>query len=95
MLYPFYVQSYCTSTTVALEIYYLESESKGTGLEAYKKLVLREDPDLTFEEYLNDAGLHSPFEEGYMLSLANRIHYDAFSKNYFTEPNKDDKNNVA
>ena len=72
-LYPFYVQSYCTSLIPALEIYFMEIENEGSGFEAYKKLIDRNGEDLTLEEALADAGIDSPFKEDIVLELAGKI----------------------
>ena len=72
-LYPFYVQSYCTSLIPALEIYFMELENEGAGFEAYKKLVDRNGENFTLEEALLDAGIASPFKEDILLELAGKI----------------------
>ena len=72
--YPFYVQSYCTSAAVSLEIYFAELEREGAGFEIYKNLITREDGGLTFEEYLTEAGLTSPFEADYLKDIASRLY---------------------
>lgn len=71
--YPFYVQSYCTSAAVSLEIYFAELKSEGAGFEIYKELITREEGGLTFEEYLTEAGLTSPFEVDYLKGIANGL----------------------
>lgn len=86
-LYPFYVQSYTTSMTVALEIYFTELESPGEGFEAYKKLIDRENKDLTFEEELESVELTSPFSEDYLLSLADKIHFKLMGSHFFKDNN--------
>ncbi len=83
MLYPFYVQSYPVSVSVALEIYYIESETEGAGLEAYLDLIDREGGDLAFEELIEDAGLTSPFTKAYLRGLADKIHYDIMGSHFF------------
>jgi len=82
-LYPFYVQSYCTSVTVALEIYFEELDDEGAGFEIYEELITREDTSMTFEEYLTDAKLTSPFEENHLKKIADRIHYELLGSHYF------------
>ncbi len=75
-LYPFYVQSYCTSVVPALELYFMECEEEGAGLAAYLKVIDRNcETELTFEETLVAAGLSSPFEEGLLAKLADDIYY--------------------
>ena len=88
LLYPFYVQSYPVSASVALEIYYTEKESEGAGLDAYLELINRTGADATFEESLKSAGLTSPFSENYLKRLANAIHYDILGSHFY----KEDKN---
>ncbi|MBQ4071992.1 MAG: hypothetical protein IJD51_06255 [Clostridia bacterium] len=72
---PAYVLSYCTSESVALEIFMSELECDGKGLEAYMELITRDvDGELSFEEELALAKLPSPFEDGFLAELAARIH---------------------
>ena len=87
-LYPTYVQSYCTSLTASLEIYFTETESKGAGFAAYNELLNRADSTLTFEEHLERASLSSPFDEDVLMEIADKIHYAMFGKHYFSA-NKD------
>ena len=82
VLYPYYVQSYCVSMVASLSIFKLEIETDGAGWSAYKTLLDRED-DNTFDGYLNDAGIPSPFEDGAMKRMGNFIHYYIAGKNYF------------
>ncbi len=84
-LYPYYVQSYTTSATVALEIYFKELDAEGEGFKSYMELLDRGDDAMSFEEYLEEAGLKSPFEEDILKKLANRIHYELLGSNYFSE----------
>lgn len=86
--YPFYVESYCTSVAVALEIYFTESEEEGAGLSAYKTLIKREDDSLTFEEYLSGAGLSSPFSAKFVEEIAYKIYYDILGDYRFNENTK-------
>lgn len=88
LLYPHYVQSYCTSTAVALNVYYLEKSEDGAGLDAYIDLVTRENPDLTFEQQLASAGLASPFEANYLKKIMDDIHYDIMGSHYFGNKNE-------
>lgn len=93
MLYPFYVQSYPVSASVALEIYYMEKAEDGGGLEAYLELVDREGGSLTFKERLSEAGLTSPFASNYLKRLADMMHYDIMGSHFYKE--NADKNNAA
>ncbi len=92
-LYPYYVQSYCTSLTVALEIYFMEDYEAGSGFDAYMKLITREDDNLTFEEYIKNAGLTSPFQKDYLKRLADTVHYKILGSHYFKE--LDNSHNAA
>ena len=83
MLYPHYVQSYCTSTAVALELYYVEKLDSGEGIEAYLDLIDRADGATTFEEAVTDAGLTSPFEKNYLRGLADMVYYDILGSHFF------------
>ncbi len=83
VLYPFYVQSYCTSVTASLEIYFKELDRSGSGFETYITLLKRGDGNLTLEEELGRAGLSSPFEAGLLKEIADRIHYELLGYHYF------------
>ncbi|MBQ8689605.1 MAG: hypothetical protein IJ515_04500 [Clostridia bacterium] len=85
MLYPHYVQSYCTSTAVALELYYVEKLEDGAGIAAYLELIDRSDEQLTFEETVVKAGLTSPFEKNYLRGLADMIYYDILGSHFYTD----------
>ena len=86
-LYPCYVQSYSTSATVALELYFMEKENQGSGFEAYKKLIDRDDSTLSFEAQLESASLTSPFEKDFLKEIADMIHYDILGAHYYTTSN--------
>jgi oligoendopeptidase F len=92
-LYPYYVQSYCTSLTVALEIYFMEVNDSGSGFDAYMKLITREEDNLTFEEYIKNAGLTSPFQKDYLKKIADKVHYKILGSHYFKE--LDNSHNAA
>ena len=85
MLYPFYVQSYCISEAVALDINFMEDGKDGEGYAAYKALIVRKKSDLTFTEYLIDAGISSPFERGYVRKMADAIHYHILGSHCYPE----------
>ena len=89
VLYPSYVQSYCTSAAVSMQIYFKEIETSGSGIEIYKDLIYREDDSLTFEEYLAEAEIDSPFENESLKDLANKIYYHIIGSNYFVDTNDD------
>lgn len=75
VLYPFYVQSYCTSVVAALSVYYMEVQEEGAGLAAYKALIDRQEEN-TFVGYLEAAGIASPFDKKSLMNIANLIYYD-------------------
>ncbi len=60
---PFYTISYVTSATAALELGKMESEKGGVGLQAWLNM-LTTNRDQSFEDFLNEAGIASPFENG-------------------------------
>ncbi len=84
VLYPFYVQSYCTSTAAALQIYFAETENEGEGLSAYKSLIDRCEQQ-SFTKHLERAGLSSPFSPNTLKALADSIHYEILGSHYYTE----------
>ena len=69
--YPFYVISYPVSLDVAMQIYVLEVEEEGKGLDKYFEMMPR-DYD-TFMETVTENGLQSPFAEGGLASIAQVI----------------------
>lgn len=89
ILYPHYVESYVTSTAVALEIYYTEKQKDGAGVEIYLNLIERGEDEGTFTEELVAVGISSPFEKGYLKNLAEYVHYDILGTHYFTDAEND------
>lgn len=85
MLYPTYVQSYCTSVSVSLELFAIETSAQGEGLKIYKDLVLRDEGDMTFTEYLSECGLNSPFESEYLRKIADSIYYEIVGSHYYKD----------
>lgn len=83
MLYPTYVQSYCTSISVALELFTIETQNPGAGLEIYMDLILRDEEDMRFTEYLAECGLTSPFESEYLKIIADKIYYQIVGSHYY------------
>ena len=69
--YPFYVISYPVSLDVAMQIYVLEVEEEGKGLDKYFEMMPR-DYD-TFMETVTENGLQSPFAAGGLASIAQVI----------------------
>lgn len=85
MLYPFYVQSYCTSAAVALQLFFSESAEKGAGLASLKALMDRGDREETFVGFVTGAGLDSPFRKHLLKDLANEIYYGIVGKYYYRQ----------
>ncbi len=81
-LYPFYVQSYCTSLVPALQLYLMPTEN-GESLKAYKSIIDRGERNMTFEETVVAAGLDSPFESGVLRKIADEIHFIITGSHYF------------
>ena len=69
--YPFYVISYPVSLEISMQIYELELDEPGQGLEKYFEILPR-DYD-TFMETVTNGGLESPFSQGAMASIARII----------------------
>lgn len=59
---PMYVVSYVVSNDAAMQIYQLERERSGAGLQCYKDNLSSSEP--AFLQFLQDAGLDSPFTPG-------------------------------
>lgn len=66
---PYYVISYAVSADTALQVYVLEREQEGAGLDAYWRLLER-DPDDGVQAVMTAAGLDNPFREGAIADLA-------------------------
>ena len=94
-IYPFYVQSYAVSIAPALEIYFMEAEKSGAGLEAYLKLIDRNDENLTLVESVTASGITSPFKKDYLRDLANKIYKSILGKNYYEDTNVQNNPNAA
>ena len=84
-LYPFYVQSYCTSLIPALQFYFMEIDEAGSGVEAYKAYIDRNETDYDFEESLESAGLTSPFLENTVQEIVAKIYYEITGSRYSPE----------
>ena len=69
--YPFYVISYPVSLDVALQIYSLEMNNPGSGLDKYFEILPRDYDSLL--DTVTNGGLRSPFEEGSMKTVADVI----------------------
>lgn len=66
---PYYVISYCVSGQTALEVYELEAENPGAGVDAYFRLLDR-DHEAGVQKVMEDAGLENPFRDGAMEQTA-------------------------
>lgn len=85
MLYPTYVQSYCTSTIPAIELYLIETEHSGEGFAAYLDLLHREGTDTSFVSTLTRVGLSDPFGANTVKTVANEVYFQFLGKHYYTE----------
>ena len=94
-LYPFYVQSYAVSIAPALEIYFMETQESGSGFEAYRELIDRNDEDMTLVESIKEAGITSPFKKDYLRDLANKIYNSILGKDYYEDNNIQNNTNAA
>jgi oligoendopeptidase F len=90
---PGYVPSYCTSIISSLDLYYLEEETEGAGIETYKHLLALGGKGYDITEAVSQVGLSSPFEKAHLKELTNKIYYN-FSGAYYWQP-EDSTNNVA
>ena len=68
---PFYVITYPVSNDIAMQIFQLEEESSGAGLEKFLEMLPREYPDM-LDTALN-AGLDSPFDPGRLEKVADTM----------------------
>lgn len=59
---PFYVISYPVSNDIAMQVYELEQQDRGAGLEKYLEILDRQYPGLI--DTVESGGLQSPFEPG-------------------------------
>ena len=84
ILYPCYVQSYCTSAVVALQIFFTESENEGKGFEIYQSLIEREGAYVTLNDCLEEHSFDSPFVNYTLKNLANKIHFYVLGSYFFT-----------
>ncbi len=81
---PFYVQSYCTSLTASLDIYFTECQSEGRGIAAYKAIVQRND-EVGFETVLENSGVPSPFRKNAIQTLTDKIYFSIIGSHYYEE----------
>ena len=86
VLYPHYVEAYCTSITSSLEIFFREIEEDGAGLDIYLDLITRDSDEYrTYADELEAVGLSSPFSEGYLKEISDAIHYHILGAHYFRD----------
>ena len=79
---PLYVQSYCTSAIVALEMFFSELEEPGDGFAMYHNLISRSS-ELGFLSCIELLGLDSPFDRGTVKQVADSIYYIIIGSHYF------------
>ncbi len=79
---PFYVQSYCTSLMVSLDIYFTECDSEGKGTALYKALLERDGSD-GFSDNLQKSAIPSPFREGGLTEILDKIYYSIIGSHYY------------
>ena len=84
MLYPFYVQSYCVSEAIALDIYLMGKDGDVDAIDVYKELIFREE-ELELCEHLDSAGIECPFKAGYIRRIADEIHYQIIGSHCYTD----------
>lgn len=65
---PLYVISYVVSNDVAFQIYEMEKETSGAGLETYRKCL--ESEDSVVQDFVETYGLESPLAEGRVEKVA-------------------------
>ena len=59
---PYYIISYCVSAETALQVYQLEEETEGAGVDAYFRLLDR-DYEAGVQQVMKDADMENPFRE--------------------------------
>lgn len=88
---PFYVQSYCTAITVALDIFLTECKEPGAGSSAYISLIDRLGGS-DFTKELTRVSLPSPFRKNALRDIADEIYYSVMGSYYFVDSSN---NNAA
>lgn len=68
---PLYIVSYVVTNDAAMQLYLLETETKGAGLEIYKDNLATEQESLL--GFLKEAGLESPFKIGHLDKIAGAL----------------------
>ena len=67
---PCYIVSYCVSAETALQVYRMEEETDGAGVEAYFRLLDR-DCAAGVQQVLEDAGMENPFRDEVLRETAD------------------------
>lgn len=88
ILYPCYVESYVVSALVSFDIFFTEIGSDGEGFKLYEALINREVTGLSFNERLEAVGIDSPFAEGKIKNIANRIYAYMAGKDFVFDEDK-------
>ena len=88
ILYPCYVESYVVSALVSFDIFFTEIGSDGEGFKLYEALINREVTGLSFSERLEAVGIDSPFAEGKIKNIANRIYAYMAGKDFVFDEDK-------
>jgi hypothetical protein len=63
----------------------MEIDETGSGVEAYKAYIDRNETDYDFEESLESAGLTSPFSENTVQEIVAKIYYEITGSRYSPE----------
>ena len=74
---PFYVISYCVSAETSLQIAALEMEQSRAGVEAYLRLLDRDD-GIGIQQVMENAGLKSPFADGALENAAKFLRRELY-----------------
>lgn len=77
--HPMYIISYVLSNDAALQLYQLEAATAGSGLTVYSSQLATQQPLLL--EFLKEAGLKSPFEEGRLTEVRSTLESKILPKN--------------
>ncbi len=86
VVYPHYVQSYCTSQITSLEIFFKDNVEQGLSMDIYIDLLTRDsDSYLTFQKELAAVGLSSPFDKATLRQIVDSVHYEIIGSHYFKE----------
>lgn len=68
---PYYIMSYVTSNDAAMQLYEMESEERGAGLDTYTDYLSGGQPQ--FMAFLQEAGLQSPFDAIRLKQVRNTL----------------------